>query len=130
MWEADGDKTELFFIDYLVLRTGWSDEQVLRNTHRSNKRKFNTYRTMDSLSEIRPIVVIPAVGENLAMLSIDNAQSNFQEQQINFYKEIGLTRITPVIDPEIELAIKAQLEKAVGKKIYTIEELLEKRNGS
>jgi len=92
--------------------------------HLHNKRRFSTYRAMDRLEESRPLIVVPAVGDNLAMLSIEGAQKAYQEQEDAFKVMLG---IQPGTSGELteasERFMEEWFEKRFGRKPIPIEEL-------
>ena len=114
-----------FFIDYLVLKTGWSDQEVLDNSHASNKRKFNTYRAMDSLEAASPIVAYPILskeaGEDVGK-SVSAAHEDFMNQ-IGFEK-----KVEPEITPAQEDQMREILSKAAGGPMVDIEDILKGRS--
>jgi len=93
---------------------------VLKNPHHWNRRKFETYRLLDSLDSSRPIIVLPAVGANLSMLSLDAVKRMQRELDEEFQKHVGKRKIELPPDPQL-----IELETFFRSKgIVPLEELL------
>jgi hypothetical protein len=107
------------------MRTGWTEEYLLARPHCHNKRKFNTYRLLDRLEESRPLIVIPAVGENLGMLNIDGVMRNYEEQYDSFKELLG---VEPDASSEAAEAseefMEQWFERRFGRKPVPIEDLI------
>lgn len=93
--------------------------------HCHNKRRFNTFRLMEQTERARPIVVIPAVGEKLGMLSLDAVTRKYQEQcdslnQTIFSQSGASGKLTEEDMENIAIAF----ERRFGKKPIPIEDLI------
>jgi hypothetical protein len=106
------------------MKTGWTDEYLLSRPHCQNKRRFNTYRLLDRAEDSRPVTVIPAVGENLSMPSIDSVQRNYQEQADSLKESLGYAPAAS--GEEIQASeefMAAWFERRYGRKPIPIEEI-------
>lgn len=109
-------------LDYLVLRTGWTDEMVLNNPHCSNKRKFRTYKAMDKLQSDTPILAIPLIGD-----SIKRAASIADQAKQGLFEAIGVNMSQPTMTIEESDDMKKILEREIGHELIDIEDLIKNR---
>lgn len=94
------------------------------NSHASNKRKFETYRSMDSLEVATPIVAYPILSEE-AGKATGNAVSAAYE---DFMNQIGLEKKAALkITPAEEDQMRRIMEKAAGGPMIDIEDILKNR---
>ncbi len=106
-----------------MLKTGWTDEQVLRNSHASNKRKYNTYRSMDQLLAVTPISAYPLFGGEAS----DTASKIESKARKDFMKQIGFEKHVVVITPQEEEQMRAIMEQAVGGELIDIDDILKNK---
>jgi hypothetical protein len=98
--------------------------------HKHNKRRFNTYRTLDRIEDARPVVVLPAVGEGFGMLQIDAVTRFYRDEHQNLRKALGgpLDASSKLTEAE-EKGIALAFERRFGKKPIPVEDLIGGRHG-
>ena len=99
----------------------------MKSPHEWNKRKYATYHLLDELEEKRVLIVIPAVGENLALMDYQVAIRNYEEVRERF-KASFLKSVETVVPDEEETEVSREVfERTTGTKLIPIEEILERR---
>jgi len=93
---------------------------VLNNAHVSNKRKFATYRAMDTLTEATPIIAYPILSKEAGVATTKSAIT----ARDALFEQIGLSPKVTVIAPEVEAEMRDFLEKVVGEPLIDIQELI------
>lgn len=107
----------------MCLKLGWDTNQILDTPHFENQRRFNLYTLLDEADWIRPVTAVP-------IISSDGMQhvTMQQEKILDAIRAlIGLRYQAPVISPEEETKMKWILEKVLGEKLKTPEEIITER---
>ena len=97
-----------------MLRTGWTDEVVLSRPHFSNKRKFDTYRAIDRLERVVPIMAVPIMSEEGG----NSARSNVEEASAELFMLMGMEnkfKATILNGDELPPDLMDMFEKHIGK---------------
>lgn len=102
----------------MCLKLSWTTDEVLRNAHFDNKRKFDLYTALDQSERLRPIMALPIIDND----TFQRVQDRYQGSLEQVMKLMGLVIKAHKISPEDELKMRNILQRIVGPDLKSAEE--------